>query len=88
MSTVPCVLGCGNLCCEATDAIGTVESWTNIKEKAQLWSGLDKFGDVFESVDWENGPGKQCVHKTCKLTLYPRRARAHQRRKVCITGTY
>lgn len=70
MSTVPCVLQCGKLCNEATDAIVSVESWENLKKKALLWSGLDKFGDVYAAVDWENGPGGQCVHQSCKLTLW------------------
>ena len=70
MSTVPCVLQCGRLCNEATDAIVSVESWENLKKKALLWSGLDKFGDVSAMVDWDNGPGAQCVHKSCKLTIW------------------
>ena len=59
MSTLPCVLQCGELCNEATDTIISVESWENLKEKAQLWSGLDKFGDIYATVDWDNGPGGQ-----------------------------
>uniref|UniRef100_UPI00358FA70A uncharacterized protein n=1 Tax=Myxine glutinosa TaxID=7769 RepID=UPI00358FA70A len=70
MSTVPCVLQCGGLCNEATDVITSVESWENLKKKALLWSGLDKFGDVYATVNWDNGPGRQCVHKSCRLTLW------------------
>lgn len=70
MSTVPCALQCGGLCNEATDAIVHLESWENLKQKALLWSGLDKFGNVYATVDWDKGPGGQCVHKACKLTLW------------------
>jgi hypothetical protein len=70
MSIVSCILQCGGLCDEVTDAITSVESWENIKEKAMLWSGLDKFGDVYTTIDWNNGPGRQCAHKSCKLTLW------------------
>jgi len=70
MSTIPCLLQCGVPCNEANDAIVNVESWENLKKKALLWSGLDKFGDVYATVDWNNGPGRQCVHKACKLTLW------------------
>ena len=40
-----------------------------IKQKALLWSGLDKFGNVYATVDWDNGPAGQCVHDSCRLTL-------------------
>jgi len=35
-----------------------------------LWRGLDKFGDVYATVDWDKGPGRQCVHNACKLTIW------------------
>lgn len=70
MSTaVPCVLQCGELCNEATDAITSVGRWENLKQKALLWSGLDTFGDVYTTVNWENGHNGQCVHKACSLHL-------------------
>ena len=62
MSTVPCILQCGGLCNETTDAIACVESWDNIKKKALLWRGLDKFGDVYATVDWDNGPSGQWMY--------------------------
>ena len=67
---VPCVLQCGELCDEATDSISSIERWENIKEKALLWSGLDKFGKVYATVDWHKGPTGLCVHSTCALTLW------------------
>src|SRR6267154_6002624 len=70
MPTIPSLLQCGVPCNEANDAIVNVESWENLKKNALLWSGLDNFGDVYATVDWNNGPGRQCVHIACKLTLW------------------
>ncbi len=60
-----CIL-CGN---EVTDSISLIERWENIKRKSQLWIGLDKFGNIHSSVDWEHGPSGHCVHESCKMTL-------------------
>lgn len=70
MSTVPCILQCGELCDESTETITSIDRWKNLKEKAFLWSGLDKFGDVHATVDWDKGPMGQCVHDSCRLTLW------------------
>ncbi|KAL7406316.1 hypothetical protein ABVT39_017681 [Epinephelus coioides] len=59
-----CVLQCGRLCDEATDSIPSKERWENIKKKAVLWRNLDKFGNVYATVDWDKGPVGQCVHDT------------------------
>ena len=58
-----CIL-CGNVCNEATDSISSIERWENIKRKSQLWIGLDKFGNIHSSVDWEHGPAGHCVHES------------------------
>ncbi|KAL8613560.1 hypothetical protein ACOMHN_021979 [Nucella lapillus] len=63
-----CVL-CGEPCDETTDAITSIHRWESIKKKAQLWSGFDKFGDVYTSIIWDNGPDGQYVHNSCVLTL-------------------
>jgi len=47
----------------------SIERWETIKQKALLWSDLDKFGNVFATVDWGNGPAGQCIHDSCRLTL-------------------
>ena len=39
------------------------------REKTLLWSGLDKFGNVHATVDWDKGSAGQCVHDSCRLTL-------------------
>ena len=69
MSTTLCVLQCGGQCDEATESITSIERWENLKKKSLLWSGLDKFGDVYANVDWDKGPVGQCVHDACRLTL-------------------
>jgi hypothetical protein len=69
MSSVPSVVQCGGLSDETNDATVSVESCENIKKKTRLSSELDKIGDIFSTVDWGNGPGRQCVHKASKLTL-------------------
>ncbi|KAL8614173.1 hypothetical protein ACOMHN_026390 [Nucella lapillus] len=68
-AAIPCVLQCGEPCDETTDAITSIHRWESIKKKAQLWSGFDKFGDVYTSIIWDNGPDGQYVHNSCVLTL-------------------
>ena len=65
MSTIWCVLQCGKPCNEATESITSLISWETIRNKALLWSGLDTFGDVYTSVDWDKGPSGHAVHKNC-----------------------
>lgn len=65
----PCVLQCGTLCNKATDTIRSTQRWENIKQKSLLWSGLDKFGHVYATVDWNKGPVGKYVHEACLLTL-------------------
>ena len=53
---------------EVTDSM-TVERWKNVKKNALLWRGLDKFGEVYDTVEWDEGPVGQHVHDTCRLNL-------------------
>ena len=46
-----------------------MERWENIKRNTMLWKGLDKFGDVHKTVDWDKGPTGHYVHEACRLTL-------------------
>ena len=45
------------------------EQWKTFQLTAQKWSGLDKFGEVFEKTDWHSGPGGKVWHKKCKLHI-------------------
>ena len=69
MSSIACILQCGKSCDEATDSITSIERWENIKRKTMLWQGLDKFGDVHKTVDWDKGPTGHYVHEVCRLNL-------------------
>ena len=42
----------------------TQEQWDNFKLTALMWKDLDKFGDVYERINWENGPQNIC-HRNC-----------------------
>ena len=78
MPQCPCVLQCGQICdSENRDSLCKIstERWETIKKKSKLWRGLDKFGDVFDSVDWDKGPSSQCVHDRCRLALVTQKQR-------------
>jgi len=47
---------CGKLCNKASDSISSIERWGTIKKMALMWSGLDKFGNIYATVDWDDGP--------------------------------
>ena len=38
--------------CNLSEIIST-ERWKRLETKAKDWKGLDKFGNAFESTDWE-----------------------------------
>ena len=40
-----------------------------MKIQAQAWHGLDKFGNVYEQVEWDNGPVGIYFHKTCRIAF-------------------
>ena len=69
MSSMSCVLQCGGLCNAASDAFTSDKHWENLKKNALLWSGLDKFGEIYKTVDWENGPSGKYIHDSCRLTI-------------------
>ena len=37
-----------------------------LKAAALEWKGLDKYGNVLESVNWDNGPSESFFHTLCK----------------------
>ena len=45
------------------------DKWTKIKEKSLLWKGLDKFGSVFDTINWDNGPKGLYIHSSCLISL-------------------
>ena len=47
-------------------ALGDGSNW---KQKTKDYNGLDKFGNVFESTDWEKGAEEFHIHERCYITL-------------------
>ena len=62
-----CVLKCGKLCTHS-DTI-TENQWESLQLKTQKWSGLDKFGDVYNNISWKDGPKSYYMHKTCYISI-------------------
>ena len=44
--------------------------WVRIKEQAENWKNLDKFGSLFTSVDWNAVIDGKSMHKSCELDLF------------------
>ena len=70
-----CILDCEKPC-DLTDSLNFTSSkkWDSIRGKCLLWAGLDKFTNVYESVDWKNGPTNHYMHESCYTTLSSKRA--------------
>ena len=68
--TYDCILQCSNPCF-ASDSLDniTTDKWDSMQAKSMEWKGLDKFGDVYCSVDWEKGPNGLHMHNTCYTSL-------------------
>ena len=41
------MLQCGEPCNPATDAIGSIERWESIRQKALFWKGLEVFMNAY-----------------------------------------
>ena len=65
-----CVLLCGKNCSvdDRLDNI-TIDKWKSMQEKALKWKGLDTFGNVHSSVDWNKGPTGLYMHNSCYTSL-------------------
>ena len=40
-----------------------------LKLKSLNWKGCDRFGNVYDSVDWELGPHGKHLHTSCRLDI-------------------
>ena len=67
---IHCIL-CKQECNERSNT--TKEQWLNLQSKAEKWQGLDKFGTVFRSVSWDNGPKDMYFHTGCKINISSQR---------------
>ena len=56
-----------------TCTVITAEKWHQLKLQAEQWHGLDRFGYLYESVSWDDGPSCQLYHNVCKLRLSDRK---------------
>ena len=56
-----CILSC-QPCDELEKAIKAVDL-ENLKVKASKWKGIDKYSNVYDSVDWEEGSAGLVWHK-------------------------
>ena len=65
-----CLLQCGKPC-KASDSIEKMnkEAWDKLKSKLLKWKGCDKFGNVYDTVDWELGPCGKHVHDSCRFDI-------------------
>lgn len=80
-----CLLQCGNPVDQDDSLDGvSIGKWQNLREKAANWSGLDKFGTVYESVDWDKGHEGLFMHKECYLNISNKRKlqQAEKRKSV------
>ena len=79
--SLECVLKCGNPC-KSTETISD-SKWESLQSKSQKWSGLDKFGDLYSTISWEDGPRCYYMHQKCYITISSseKLAKAEQRKK-------
>ena len=69
--TDPCIF-CKQECNEDKSDYPT-DSRNKLKAVALEWKGLDKCGNVFESVNWDNGPSGSFFHTLCKTEFTSKR---------------
>ena len=67
MNVFDCVLKCGKPC-EAHDTISP-SKWESLKLKSKIWNDLDKFGNVFNEIDWSKGNTGFYMHKSCYISI-------------------
>ena len=71
-----CMLQCGKECYDYDkDSNFNISQarWDNFMQTSEKWKGLDTFGEVFQTVDWNKGPRGQCVHESCRKKLVTER---------------
>ena len=63
-----CIL-CG-LPCDEDRSNTTPEALANLKSLALQWHGLDRFGTVYETVNWDVEPKYVFFHQVSNITLF------------------
>ena len=71
-----CVLKCGKPC-NIDDSIDKItdDKCSNVKSYAEQWNSLEKFGDVWDTTNWEDGQQGRYMHNNCYITLCSSRKR-------------
>ena len=64
----------------------SVTSWNSLKDKASLWSELDKFGGVYHNVNWDEGPKGKYLHSTCRLQISSKRLLEQSLKRKNVTS--
>ena len=59
------------------------QKWEALKTKSEKWDGLDKYGNLWRSTDWNSGPSNKHLHNSCYTSLSS--ARLSIERKKCRT---
>ena len=58
-----------NLQCNEERSSYPLNSWNDLKRLAHEWKKLDTFGEVFDSVSWDDGPSGKYFHKVCRMEI-------------------
>ena len=61
-----CLL-CGKPC--NTTEIISPAIWERIHDKSKNWSGLDRYGQIYENMSWTNGPAGFYMHRDCHISF-------------------
>ena len=62
-----CIL-CGTECDEDKSNLSS-EAWECMKDKAKDWKGLLKFGNVYDTINWEAGANGVFFQRQCRTML-------------------
>ena len=58
-----------NLQCNEERSSYPLNSWNDLKRLAHEWKKLDTFGEVFDSVSWDDGPSGKYFQKVCRMEI-------------------
>ena len=70
-----CLFQCGEPCTEKDeDYVSDItkhapKRWENFEKQAYLWRGLDRFGEVYATVDWKKGSKGHVMHDQCRIVF-------------------
>ena len=62
-----CVLKCGKTC--KSSATISQCKWETLESKSKRWSGLDRYGDIYNTTSWQDGPANYYMHQGCYISI-------------------